>query len=188
MKMSKPTDEDMKLPHIILTADMDWDPRCMDHTFTDANGEVTDEYHDALSDTGKFFENFDQRVTLTGEMIHPDDDEYDFHFLDPRERAASHLANNHKTKLKEPDYEALRPNFGWATIEMIKKTFATSTQFFRNMYRMPLRKHFKSRFPGANVGRRNEPVAMDTFFFGHPCHWHGCQDGTNICGEEDPGY
>ena len=168
MKMSKPTDQDMKLPHIILTADMDWDPRCMDHTFTDANGEVTDEYHDALSNTGKFFENFDQRVTLTGEMIHPDDDEYDFHFLDPRERAASHLANNHKTKLKEPDYEALRPNFGWATIEMIKKTFATSTQFFRNMYRLPLRKHFKSRFPGANVGRRNEPVAMDTYFSDTP--------------------
>ena len=36
------------------------------------------------------------------------------------------------------------------------------------MYRLPLRKHFKSCFPGANVGRRNEPVAMDTYFSDTP--------------------
>jgi hypothetical protein len=33
---------------------------------------------------------------------------------------------------------------------MIKKIFAKSTQFFRNMYPLPLRKHFKSHFPAAN--------------------------------------
>ena len=69
------------------------------------------------------------REILTGEIIHPDD-EYDFHFQDPRDRATSHLPNNHKTRLKDPDYEALRPNFGWAPIKLIKKTFAKSTQFF----------------------------------------------------------
>ena len=51
---------------------------------------------------------------------------------------------------------------------MIKKTFAKSTQFFCNMYRLPLRKHFKSHFPAANVGRRTEPVAMDTYFSDTP--------------------
>ena len=51
---------------------------------------------------------------------------------------------------------------------MIKKTFVKTTQFFCNMYHLPLRKHFKSRFPGANVGRRNEPVAMDTYFSDTP--------------------
>jgi hypothetical protein len=167
MKMTKPTQEERdELPHIILTADMEWDPRSVDHSFTDENGEVT-EYHDALQDDGHLFEHFDQRVTLTGEIIHPDD-EYDFHFQDHRDRAVSHLANSHKLKLKEPDYEALRPNFGWAFLEIIKKTFAKTTQFFHNMYRLPLCKHFKSRFPGANVGRRNEAVAMDTYFSDTP--------------------
>jgi hypothetical protein len=165
--MSKPTDEDReKLPWIHFTGDMDWEPGCMDHTFTAADGELEDS-HGALIDEDDLFEHFDQRVSLTGEIIHPND-EYDYHFQNPRDRACSHLANNHKTQLKEPDFEALRPNFGWAPIEMIKKTFAKSTQFFRNMYRLPLRKHFKSRFPGANVGRRNEAVAMDTYFSDTP--------------------
>ena len=161
MKMCKPTQEDLDtLPYIILTGDMEWDPRCMDHTFINANGDI-DEYHEAVQDDGQLFENFDQRVTLTSDIIHQNT-EYDFHYQDPRDRASSHLVNSHKVQLKEPDYEALRPNFGWAPINIIKKTIAKSTQFFRNIYRLPLRKHFKSRFPGANVGRRNEAVAMDS--------------------------
>jgi hypothetical protein len=124
--MSKPTDEDReKLPWIHFTGDMDWEPGCMDHTFTAADGELEDS-HGALIDEDDLFEHFDQRVSLTGEIIHPND-EYDYHFQDPCDRACSHLANNHKTRLKEPDYEALRPNFGWVPIELIKKTFAKST-------------------------------------------------------------
>jgi hypothetical protein len=34
--------------------------------------------------------------------------------------------------------------------------------------RLPLRKHFKSRFPAANVSRLNETVATETFFFDVP--------------------
>ena len=55
MKLSKPTEEERKLPHIILTGDMDWDPQCMDHTFTNDYGEVT-EFHEALQDNGHDFE------------------------------------------------------------------------------------------------------------------------------------
>ena len=174
MKMSKPTEEERELlPHIILTSDMVWDPSSVDHSFTDVNGEIQD-YHEALQDNGRFFENFDQRVTLTGEIIHPDED-YDFHFNDYRDRAQAHLVSQHKLKLHEPDYEALRPNFGWIPIEIIKKTFAKTTQFFRNMYCLPLRKHFKSRFPAANVGRRNEAVAMDTYFSDTPAIGTTCR-------------
>ena len=89
---------------------------------------IVTEYHEALQANGHAFEHYDQQVTLIGEIIHPDD-EYDHHFQDSRNQASSHLANSHKTKLKEPDYKALQPNFGWALIEMIKKTFAKSTQF-----------------------------------------------------------
>jgi hypothetical protein len=167
MPMSKPTEEERDtLPHIFLTGDMDWDPSCMDHTFTDADGAF-DDPSGALIDVDDLFEHFENRTTLTGEIIHPDA-ACDYHFGNSQERACSYLANNHKTRLKDPDYEALRPNFGWAPIGIIKKTFAKSTQFFRNMFRLPLRKHFKSRFPGANVGRRNEAVAMDTYFSDTP--------------------
>jgi hypothetical protein len=116
MPMSKPTQEEMEtLPHIILTSDMDWDPRCMDYSHTGADGDLEDPY-DALIDEDDLFEHFDQRITLTGEIIHPDD-EYDHHFQDPRDRAISTLANNHKTRITEPDYEALRPNYGCAPID-----------------------------------------------------------------------
>ena len=50
----------------------------MDYTHTGADGELNDPYG-ALIDEEDLFEHFNQRVTLTGEIIHPDD-EYDFQF------------------------------------------------------------------------------------------------------------
>ena len=38
---------------------------------------------------------------------------------------------------------------------------------------MPLRRHFKTRFPAANVSRWNEDVATDTFFSDVPAHDDG---------------
>jgi hypothetical protein len=35
MKMTKSTQEDRKLPHIILSSDMEWDPRYLDHIFVE---------------------------------------------------------------------------------------------------------------------------------------------------------
>ena len=51
---------------------------------------------------------------------------------------------------------------------MIKKTFAATTQWACNIYRLPMCKHFKSRFPGLNVHRHNEPVATDSVFLDVP--------------------
>jgi hypothetical protein len=39
--------------------------------------------------------------------------------------------------------------------------------------RLPLCKHLKSFFPASNVARRNEVVAMDTFFSDVPAHDDG---------------
>ena len=47
---------------------------------------------------------------------------------------------------------------------MLDKT----TQHYRGVVHYPFRKHFKSRFPAANVPRRNEWVATDTFFCDTP--------------------
>jgi hypothetical protein len=46
--------------------------------------------------------------------------------------------------------EQLRPHFAWASAECIKATMEASTQLYRaTQYSKKLKKHLKSRFPGA---------------------------------------
>ena len=68
----------------------------------------------------------------------------------------------------KPDYEKVQACLRFAPIEVIKKTFAKTTQYARNIVRLPFRTHLKSRFPALNVRRRNEPVAMDTVWADEP--------------------
>jgi len=77
-------------------------------------------------------------------------------------------AHGHFTQVKEPNYEALRACFAWAPLDVIKKTFAVTTQYARNVYCLPFRKHFKSCFPALNVHRCQEPVATDTVYADTP--------------------
>jgi hypothetical protein len=58
----------------------------------------------------------------------------------------------------------LRPNFAWAPIDIIKKTFDVTTRWAQSIEHLPFQKHFKSRFPALNVHRQNEPVATDTVY------------------------
>ena len=120
-------------------------------------------------------EKYDKRITTHGDIIHPDamDDQYDDHYHTPSDQNISHLAYYSKLKVKDHDYEALKPHFAWAPVEVIKKTLEGTTQMFRNMYCMPLHKHFKSRFPAANVPRRNKAVATDTIYANTPAHKRG---------------
>ena len=64
----------------------------------------------------------------------------------------------------KPDLEALRPNFAWIPKERIAATLKNTTQFYRAEERYPMRRHFRTRFPGANVNRLAEVVATDTMF------------------------
>jgi hypothetical protein len=49
-------------------------------------------------------------------------------------------------------------------LDVVKHTVAATTQLAKNVLRLPLRQHFKSRFPSLNVRRLREPYATDTFF------------------------
>ena len=62
------------------------------------------------------------------------------------------------------DYEALRPYFLWKPIEAVKATLENTTQLARNVMRLPLRKHFKSRFPALNVRRLCEMYSTDILY------------------------
>jgi hypothetical protein len=65
---------------------------------------------------------------------------------------------------KEPDYDALRPNFLYKSDETIKKTFERSTQ----MARIPMSQHlptwYRAPNPAMNIPRRNEDLLTDYIY------------------------
>jgi hypothetical protein len=52
---------------------------------------------------------------------------------------------------KEPDYETLRPFFGWLPTDTIKRTFEVTTQYARMPMSTVLKKRYKSPNPAMNV-------------------------------------
>lgn len=65
---------------------------------------------------------------------------------------------------KPPDYSLLRPFFGWFSTDIIKQTFAHTTQYARLPSGTLLKRTFKSSNPALNVTRRNESVACDIVY------------------------
>ena len=63
-----------------------------------------------------------------------------------------------------PDYEKHIPHLGWASLDRVKQTFQHTTQLAVNVLRLPLRRHFKSRFPYLNRNRLAETFSTDTLF------------------------
>ena len=80
------------------------------------------------------------------------------------------------TVKKPRDWNALRKFFAWKPADVIRKTFAATTQYANNVVRLPMRAHFMPRFPALNVRRLQEVFATDTFFSSVPAH-----DGTTMC-------
>jgi hypothetical protein len=68
------------------------------------------------------------------------------------------------TTKRDPDYDKLRPFFGWLNTDLIKKTFEHTTQYARLPTGTTLKKAFKSPNPALNVYRRNEAVACDIVY------------------------
>ena len=57
------------------------------------------------------------------------------------------------TKPAEPDWEHLQRCLGWKPIEVVKKTLQVTTQYAQNAARLPMRRHYKSRFSTLFVNR-----------------------------------
>ena len=62
----------------------------------------------------------------------------------------------------------MRPLFGWLPTDVIKETFARTTQMARMPMSETLKNFFRSPYPAMNVHRRNEPVATNTFYSDTP--------------------
>jgi hypothetical protein len=82
-------------------------------------------------------------------------------------------------RVKDPDYEKLRPLFGWMNTKTIKKTFENTTQYARIPHGTTiLKKHYQSPCPALNVKRRDEGVATDCVFSDTPAI-----DGGETCAQ-----
>ena len=53
---------------------------------------------------------------------------------------------------------------GWQPIEVIEKKLVATTQLAHNYLRLPMRRHFKARFPQLNGNRLREKYGTDTWF------------------------
>jgi hypothetical protein len=112
---------------------------------------LEEEFYDAYE-----FLDFDDQVDDLLNTVHPD--------------AVSDLYGIHSSEVSNvtPNYELLRPLFGWAPADTIRRTFSVTTQYARGRVSDTLKQHSRSRFPACNVRCRNELVATDTVFSDTP--------------------
>ena len=164
-----PSDQDInKLPHVDFCSPGQWNP---------------DEENDGNDDEIWFESMEDEEELSKEEFLDSRDgwflDEIDLEDPEPERTVTSIkrslvLAKVYVSGLsykKKPwDYNALRPYFGWKPVEVIKHTMAAATQYAKNVMRLPMRRHFKSRFPALRVRRLDEVYATDTYYSSVKAH------------------
>jgi hypothetical protein len=200
LRCRKPTEDDLSsLPHIIMTADIDWDPSTYDNVIEDIA-----KFHDTSID-----ENEDKNFNQYGDYRHrtvaihsrstlPEEEFFDaIEYIDFDDlvddlldtvtpESVNDIYDIHLTDVNpvQPNFELLRPLFGWAPADTIKRTFAVTTQYARGRVSDTLKQHWRSRFPACNVKRRNEPVATDTVFSDTPAVDSGVTAAQIFVGRE----
>ena len=185
MDMTPPSDEEMEnLTHVVITADMDWDPSVLDN---EHDGQLLDEdepYHDPIfDDHGLYIDKPNPRSVIHALLSHDDgyetpDDSEEEQFFDCIEHETSepsetiHYIQDHEisaspkaTRKSDWDWTSIRPKLGFAPLSVIKQTISRTTQYYRETFhRTPMRDHLRTRFPAANVRRRHESVATDWIY------------------------
>jgi hypothetical protein len=68
------------------------------------------------------------------------------------------------SEASQHDWDKLQACFGWKPIDRIKTTLLNTTQLAKNVIRLPMRQHFKTRYYDLNVRRLQEVYATDTLF------------------------
>lgn len=171
MDMRKPTNDEMnQYEHVFMTSDMPWNPQDLDSEPEDTDfldsvetEEALDDWVDCEDGYGESFSAHELNVTSCLRAVH----KTTWNVL------AGIVRPPRAILPKKPNFDALRPYFGWISADKVKSTLEHTTQWFRASCRMPMRRHYKTRFPAANVHRWNEDVATDTFFSSVPAHDDG---------------
>ena len=142
------------LPHVILTADTDWDPSVIDHELE--NGE---EWFDAMQDLPDIEPdpNFDDEGDyrhlhhVTEAMI--DSNLMETEIIDYHDLLLLHNQNVMPSKV---DYKQYQSKLAWLPADIIEETFARTTQFYRMPMGTYLKKRYKPPFPACNVHCQND--------------------------------
>ena len=150
MDMVPASEHDMDLyPHGFFTADSPWNPDIVDEEFfLDPNDSLLD--HPDVRDRRDACDPILDLSLLSRSLPFASLDctitqEWHAAALD----ALSIMSQTMKHHL--PDLDALLPNFGWVSKERICSTLEMTSQHYKADQRIPMRKHFRSRFPAANV-------------------------------------
>jgi hypothetical protein len=151
----------------VLTADVDWDPSILDF-----EQESAEEWYNAMEDLPSltpdplFDEYGDYRNTVVISQVL---------MMDPLIERINisdlpHIFQIYaqEVKAREIDYEQYISKFAYMPVDIIKRTFQATTQFYRTPIGTHLKKRYKSPFPACNVHRRSEPVATDTVYADTP--------------------
>jgi hypothetical protein len=151
MDMRPPSDAEFDtLPHVVLTSHVNWDPSIIDNEI-----DLATDWYDAVQDLPND-PYVKPRFSSTGDYWHRHVANFDIFWsseIIARSTAIDNIlsSNKHNMVRNERNYEALRPCRGWVSTDTVKKTILATTQFAREVYNAPMRKHFKSRFPALNV-------------------------------------
>ena len=161
------------LLHVIWTHNSDWDPSIFDHEFDEGG----DEWYDALMDHAKnphreLFDEFGNYCKQLAVIVEE-------HFVDAVLDEGSivdrciwyvnqadineHQAQPEACQVKpgERDWETLQHFFGWASVDLVEKTFQAMMQMGHLSNAIHLKKHYHSLNPTLNVHHQQEPIATD---------------------------
>ena len=168
--MTPPTDEDLeKYPHVFITSDAPWDPTTLSDTYHPTDALPLDPAIQERRDARGSTMTNDGNISFPRLINQAQSSCYDDCYIDYRPGHVERLANAlhaypQNMKRHFDDLDLLQPNFAWISPERIQHTLELMTQFYRAANYYPFRKHFRSRFPAANVRRLPEWFSMDTYF------------------------
>ena len=173
MDMVPPMDDDMEqYPHVFITADGPWNADSIDEEFFfDATDAITDiPGVQPRRDAREALDLFSVSTTLFPSSP-------DTPITQARLASVLHSLSLLPQTLRRrlPDLDALLPNFGWVGKDRIRDILEKTTQHYKADQRVPMHKHFCSRFPAANVRRLPEWYSTDMFISDVPAH----DDGTS---------
>jgi len=77
-------------------------------------------------------------------------------------------ANPTRSHVQQANLIELQAKLAWIHMEVPERTLKVTTRLAKNYFRLPLRRHFKTRFPALNRNRLREVYATDTFFSSVP--------------------
>ena len=172
-----------ELPHVVLTADTDWNPSILDNEI-----EEDEDWFNAMEDLpdlspDPFFDDYGdyRHIHVVTEAILSDSIIENSILND---LPSIFQAYEHSVRPRAIDYQQYQYKFTFLPTDVIKHTFDNTTQFYRSAVSPAMQKRYKSPFPACNVHRRSEPVATDTVYSDTPAIDNGATAAQFFVGTE----